>query len=67
MDLCENVKDQVYVDNLQSIEALKTNIRREIDEIEPQLCGNVIGNLFKRILVYKSGCSEHLSKIIFHS
>ncbi|KZC04651.1 hypothetical protein WN55_00727, partial [Dufourea novaeangliae] len=38
------VKHQVYADNPQSIEALKTNIRRVVGEIEPQLCKHVIEN-----------------------
>ncbi|KZC03798.1 hypothetical protein WN55_04255 [Dufourea novaeangliae] len=61
------VKDQVYADNPQSIEALKTNIRRVIGEIEPQLCKNVIENFDKRIDVCKHGRGGHFSDILFHS
>ncbi|KZC04047.1 hypothetical protein WN55_03832, partial [Dufourea novaeangliae] len=61
------VKDQVNADNPQSIEALKTNIRRVIGEIEQQLCKNVIENFDKRIDVCKRGRNRHLFDIIFDS
>ena len=41
------VKNQVYADNPQFIEALKANIRCVILEIEPQLSKTVIGKFAK--------------------
>ncbi|KZC03964.1 hypothetical protein WN55_01224 [Dufourea novaeangliae] len=61
------VKDQVYADNPQSIEALKINIRRVIGEIGSQLCKNVIENFDRRINVCKRGRNGHLSDILFVS
>ncbi|KZC12785.1 hypothetical protein WN55_04308, partial [Dufourea novaeangliae] len=61
------VKDQVYANNPQSIEVLKTNIRRVIGEIKPQLWKNVIENFDKRIDVYKRGPGGHLSDTLFDS
>lgn len=61
------VKDQVYADNPQTIEALKANIERVIGEIEPQLCQNVIENFDERIDVCKRARGGHLKDIIFHS
>ena len=58
------MKDRVYADNPQSIEALRTNIRRIIGGIESQICKNVIEHLEKRINVYKRVRSAHLSNII---
>ncbi|KZC09143.1 hypothetical protein WN55_00743 [Dufourea novaeangliae] len=60
------VKDQVYADDPQSIEAFKTNIRRVIGEIQSQLCKNIIENFDKRIDVCKRG-RGHLSDILFDS
>ena len=41
------VKDKVYADAPQSIQELKEKIRPVIDEIEPQMCENVMENFFK--------------------
>ena len=41
------VKDKVYADAPQSIKELKVEIRVVIDEIEPQMCENVIENWIK--------------------
>ena len=43
------VKDKVYADTPQSIEELKEKIRAVIDEIEPQICENVMENFMKRM------------------
>ena len=42
------VKDKVYTDDSQSIQELKEKIRAVIDEIEPQMCENVMENFIKR-------------------
>ncbi|KZC03963.1 hypothetical protein WN55_01223, partial [Dufourea novaeangliae] len=61
------VKDQVYANNPQSIEALKINIRSVIDEIGSQLCKNVIENFDKKIDLCKRGRSGHLADTLFDS
>ena len=42
------VKDKVYADAPQTIQEIKEKIRAIIDEIEPQMCENVIENFIKR-------------------
>ena len=42
------VKDKVYADAFQLIQELKEMIRAVIDEIEPQMFENVMGNFIKR-------------------
>ena len=41
------VKDKVYADAPQSTQELKEKIRAVIDEIEPQMCENVMENFIK--------------------
>ena len=38
------MKDKVYADAPQSIQELEEKIRAVIDEIEPQMCENVMEN-----------------------
>lgn len=45
------LQDNVYKNNPQTIQELKTNIEDVIREIDPQLCRNVIENFVKRIEV----------------
>ena len=42
------VKDKVYADAPQSIQELEEKIRAIIDEIEPQMCENVMEIFIKR-------------------
>ena len=42
------VRDKVYADAPQSIQELNERIRVVIDEIEPQMCKNVMENFIKR-------------------
>ena len=42
------VKDKVYADASLSIQELKEKIRAVIDEIEPQICENLMENFMKR-------------------
>ena len=51
--LCGYVKDKVYTDAPHSIQVLKENIRAVIDEIEPQMCENVMDSFIKRAWSYK--------------
>ena len=56
----------LHADNPQSIEALKTIIRRVICELEPQLWKNVIEKFDLRIGICKRGRGGHLPDAIFH-
>ena len=42
------VKDKVYAVAPHPIQELKEKIHAVIDEIEPEMCENVIGNFIKR-------------------
>ena len=42
------MKDKFYADAPQSIQELKEKVRTVIDEIEPQMCENVMENFIKR-------------------
>ncbi|KOC69520.1 hypothetical protein WH47_05463 [Habropoda laboriosa] len=58
------LKSKVYANNPKTIDELKNNIAAAINEIEFQLCENVLENWAKRIgLVKKS----HLNDIVFRN
>ena len=48
------MKDKVYTDAPQSIEELKGKIRVVIDEVEPQICENVMENFIKMSMVLQT-------------
>ena len=60
------VKDKVYANAPQSIQELKENIRAVIDEIEPQMCENVMENFIKRAWSCKHSRDGHMNDIVFH-
>ena len=60
------MKDKVYADVHQSIEELKAKIRAVIDEIEPQMCENVIENFIKKAWSSKRSRGGHMNDIVFH-
>ena len=60
------VKDKVYADAPQSIQELKEKIRAAIDEIETQMCENVMENFMKRAWSCKCSRGGHINDIIFH-
>ena len=59
------MKDKVYADAPQSIQELKEKIRVVIDEIEPQMCENVMENFMKRAWSCKRSRGGHMNDIIF--
>ena len=61
-----HVKDKVYADASQSIQEIKEKIRAVIDEIEPQMCENVMGNFIKKAWSCKRGRGDHFNDIVFH-
>ena len=61
-----HVKNKVYADAPQSIQELKENIRAVIDEIDPQMCENVMENFMKRAWSCKSSRGGQVNDIVFH-
>ena len=60
------MKDKVYADAPQSIQELKEKIRAAIDEIEPRMCANLMGNFIKRAWSCKRSRGGHMDDIVFH-
>ena len=59
------MKDKVYADAPQSIQELNEKIRTVIDEIEPQICENVMENFIKRAWSCKRSRGGHISMLLF--
>ena len=60
------VKDKVFSDAPQLIQELKEKIRAVIDEIEPQMCENIVENFMKRAWSCKRSREGHMNDIVFH-
>ena len=60
------MKDKVYADTPQSIQKLKEKIRAIIDEIEPQMCENLMENFMKKAWSCKRSRRGHINDIVFH-
>ena len=60
------VKDKAYADAPLSVQELKEEIRAVIDEIEPQMCENVMGNFIKRAWSCKRSRGGHMNDIVSH-
>ena len=58
------VKDKVYADAHDSIQELKEKIRAVIDEIETQMCENVMENFIKRASSCKRSRGGHMNDIV---
>ena len=61
-----HVKNKVYSDTSQSIQKLKEKICAVIDEMDPQMCGNVIENFMKRAWSCKRSRGGHMNDIVSH-
>ena len=61
-----HVKDKVYADVPQSIHEVKEKISAVLDEIEPQMCENVMENFIKRVWSCKRSLGGHMNDIVFH-
>ena len=59
------LKDKVYANNFQTIEALKENIRHEIAAISPETLRNAIENTVRRARVCAHERDGHLADMIF--
>ena len=60
------VKEKVYADAPQSIQELKEKIRAVIDEIEPQMCENLMGNFINGAWSCTRSRGCHMNDIVFH-
>ena len=60
------MKDKIYADAPHSIQELKEKNRALIDEIEPQMCENVMENFIKRTWSCKRSRGGHINDIVFH-
>ncbi|CAK9827801.1 hypothetical protein ANTRET_LOCUS5451 [Anthophora retusa] len=61
------LKSKVYANNPKTIDELKNNIIAAINEIEFQLCENVMENWVKRMGLLKKSQGGHLNDIVFHN
>ena len=59
------VKDKIHADAPQSIQELKGKIRAVIDEIEPQMCENLMENFIKRAWSCRNVAVKAISMILF--
>ena len=64
--LWDYVKDKVHADAPQLIQELKEEIRAVNDEIEPQMCENVMRNFMKRAWSCKCSRGGHVNDIVFY-
>ena len=60
------VKDKWYADKLETIEALKDNIREVIGEILQHTIDNVFKNWTFHVGYYMTSQNNNLNEIIFH-
>ena len=60
------VKDKCYADKLETIDALKDNIRETIGEIQLHTIHNVLKNWTDRIGYCMASRGSHLNEIIFY-
>ena len=60
------VNDKVYNNAPQSIQEIKEMICAVINEIEPQMCENVMDNFIKRVWSCKRSRGGHINGIVFH-
>lgn len=60
------LKDRAYVNHPQTIDVLKAEIKRVIQEIKPVMTLNIIKNLHKRLQFCQRNHGAHLNEIIYH-
>ena len=60
------VKDKCYADKLETIDALKDNIRAAVGEIELYTIDNVLKNWIDRISYCMANRGSYLNEIILH-
>ncbi|KAF7287246.1 hypothetical protein GWI33_002065 [Rhynchophorus ferrugineus] len=62
-----DLESKVYVNKPQTIQQLKDNIRREIEEFQPLMLQDVMKNALKRAESCIANRGHHLADIIFQS
>ena len=60
------VKDKCYADEIETINALKDNIREAIGEMQLPTIDNVLKNWTDRVGYCMVSQDSHLNEIIFH-
>ena len=50
----------------QPLRALQEEIKRCINEIQPQLCRKVMKNINERVRMCQQSCGGHLPDVLFH-
>ena len=60
------VKDKIYADAPQSIKKLNEEIGAVIDEIEPQMCENVMENFIEKAWSCKRSRGGHMNYIVVY-
>ena len=60
------VKDECYIDKLETIDALKDNICEAINEIQLHTTDSVLKNWIDRVAYCLGSRGSHLNEIIFH-
>ena len=60
------VKDKCYADKIDTIDALKDNIREAIGDIQLHTIDNVFKNWTDRVGYCMARRGSHLNEIIFH-
>ena len=60
------VKDKCNANKLETIDALKDNIREAIDEIQLHTIDNVLKNWIDRVGYCMASRGSHLNEIIFY-
>ncbi|KYN32334.1 hypothetical protein ALC56_13191, partial [Trachymyrmex septentrionalis] len=60
------LKSQVYVNEPTTTRALKEEIQRCINEIQPHLCKMVMENFDKRVRMCMQSRGGHLPDVLFH-
>ena len=57
---------KVYVNNPTTTRALQEEIKRRINEIQPQLCGKVMKNFDEKVHMCQQSRGGHLPDVLFH-
>ena len=64
--LWDYLKSKVYVNNPTTTHALQEEIKRCINEIQPQLCRKVMKNFDERVRMCQQSREGHLSNVLFY-
>ena len=65
--LWDYLKESVYINNPQTLEELKQNIRQEIDIISQEVLSSVMKAVFKKAQLVIDAGSRHLKSVTFYT